>query len=451
MQNIDYELKIIYLLGYTIKETEENKWDILDENKNIVGYIHKTLTGFETQINDAKIRFNISRSFNDLSNTKYHFYVTREDITYKIELDFGTSPSVIINHKALEVINFSHGKNGLIVKFEDDDTKEQTKDKRIAFNYNEIGDNKFQKMYSYNSVAKEDSSTTIVNVFAHHDSRFQSPNIMEATYASWENGEIKKAKKATMLGDVGIFAIKHQVGLEAFEKFRNKLNALLPFKQDILTALLENSPYTSEKLLGPFLTDVTSNLKKKFKLKETLSTFNSKFIGEVISELISRVEAQEYIYYDGILTHKTKNDENFINSTLETQNQTRAIATPAAILWNAYSSKISFDEVVATRQGLLLEKNSNTMPFDNQRITFYEIAYNEYGKLEIVPSFEFAQFPYVKYLIDSLIAYRINNKTMDISKARISEIISKIVAAYLERDIHPEFHEDILTSNLINK
>lgn len=141
--NIENEKRLIELLGYSlIGPNGSNRWLIIDENQNEVGYIqykklingnakkgYNKIFGYETFIDNQSISCDFSRKIND-KNGNYKFYIKRDNQKPDyVEMNIGEYPSLNIWSEENSIISFYIDYRGLYLRF---------KSKTDNFNYVDI-------------------------------------------------------------------------------------------------------------------------------------------------------------------------------------------------------------------------------------------------------------------------------------------------------------------------
>lgn len=298
--NLEKEKKLIDLLGYNlIGPDNNNRWIIIDENNNKVGFIQykklhnankkegvAKIFGYHTSINSKDITCEFTREANDKNGS----IITDIDYNYKIdikkdnektdhiELSMGKYPCLTMWSKKYGFINFSVDGLQLYLNY---------KSKTDNFNieeiliYSNIGDKDYKhdeytyqlryckkdlELSDFNDKGRTSREISGVSV----DDRFM---VIENT---WVNGNHRYQKRNFVDGNVKEMAIKHQMGIDCFNHFRYFINKILPFKKDLIETMLTDDiiarngldiffpDYENEKMLSKDTSDI-DKVKKKIR------------------------------------------------------------------------------------------------------------------------------------------------------------------------------------------
>ena len=71
---------------------------------------------------------------------------------------------------------------------------------------------------------------------------------MKLVENTWINGKLRTNKENIVVGNVEEMVVKHGMGIDVFKHFRFLINQILPFKQDVVSVMLENSLCKREEL-----------------------------------------------------------------------------------------------------------------------------------------------------------------------------------------------------------
>lgn len=268
--NIDREQKLIELLGYhLIGPNHSNRWLILDENNNQVGFIqykklfkknvnkgYPATFGYHIEIDGPKVSYKSTRKINNVSskqseNTRfsYGFDIKREngDMDH-VEISMGECLYLNVWSKKYGFIDFKIDHEKLFLNF---------KSRTENFNIEELvvfqsdGENRpsYKKEYIYQirycskELELSDDNlkgTTIREISGVCNSWYQESNQLELSEKTWINGKLRKDRKNLVNGTVEEMAMKHQMGIDSFHYFRSFINQILPFQQDVISATLSD-------------------------------------------------------------------------------------------------------------------------------------------------------------------------------------------------------------------
>lgn len=278
--NIEKEKTFIDLLGYTIIGPDNNnRWIIIDQNSEKVGYIQykklknknkkkgiKAIYGYETFIDSSSIKYIASREINEeneitfdkinltIKNYFYKFLIKKanneEDY---IEMHIGDEPSLIICSKEYGYINFSIMYcGGLYLNY---------KSKTDNFNIEEVltyhntpyyEEHRRYKEYSYqiryckknfelsDSNPKGRTDREIAGKQPYYENYFNDKKILKISTKTWVNGQLKAERENDVEGTVEEMAAKNEMGLDCFNHFRFLANQIIPFNKDVISAIVSD-------------------------------------------------------------------------------------------------------------------------------------------------------------------------------------------------------------------
>lgn len=283
--NLKNEKKLVELLGYNlIGPDNSNRWSIVDENNIQVGFIqYKKLFnknskkgipvtfGYCGTIDSSDISCKFTRKLKDnCSETlddyfTYEFEVKRENgNTDTVEICMGEYPRINMWSKEYGFTDFYVNYEGLYLNF---------KSKTENFNTEETIVFKPNKEYTYqisyckkefNLDSEKESGITTRIIRGIYEPYFQEPNKLNLIETTWINGKLRTNRKNEVIGTVEEMAMKHQMGVEAFNHFRYLINQILPVKKDIISTVL-NDEIVKEYGLSLFISDLE---KENIKLKQ---------------------------------------------------------------------------------------------------------------------------------------------------------------------------------------
>lgn len=276
INNIEHEKKLVELLGYNlIGPDKSNRWLITDENNNQVGFIqYKKLFkknnkkgfpatyGYHIEINSNEISYNSTRKV-DKENDKigidtrfnYELDIKREngDIDH-LEINLGENPGLTLWSKEYGFMNFRLDWNGLFLNFksktENFNVEEtivyQIVDRQISRRPNEYA---YQLNYCDKDIdldydlAKGIRGRSITGKSDPYQQDHSEINVIER---SWINNKLRTNKENIVAGTIEEMARKQKMGIDAFKHFRFLINQILPFKQEVISLMLDY--YKNEEL-----------------------------------------------------------------------------------------------------------------------------------------------------------------------------------------------------------
>lgn len=283
METMEHEYKFLNMLGYKIKPSYESRWNIFDENDNIVGFIQRkkminknkkkelsAVFGYVMEIESDAISYKKKRQFNYEYDVFYYaFDIKRENgKNDHVDMNCGEFPSITLWSEEYGCMEFRINNDGLFVNFKSK-TENFNLEEIIVFKGSAEVENYRSKEYTYqisycnNKIELSDNNS---NGRTSHEITFKSTsyqqdcNQMEIGECSWINGKLRTNKKNISTGTVEEATIKHQMGIDALSHFRYILNNIVPFKQEIMSAILANTTCIKEAGIEYFYPDVIEQL-----------------------------------------------------------------------------------------------------------------------------------------------------------------------------------------------
>lgn len=269
--NIEHEMKLISMLGFDlIGPDNSNRWLILDEEGNQVGFIqYKKLNnanakkglvktyGYQTEIENKDFSYKATRKITneneksglvsrDDSRFSYEFDIKRENGTIDhVKIGAGDYPELSLWSQDYGNMNFTAGCKGLYLDF---------KSKTENFNIEEIvvyEISREQEEYAYQlRYSDKQQELNDVSAFGVTDLQitgistiYQPLGEMELIERTWENGKLIPRSESIVEGTVKEMVVNHEMGIAAFNHFRYLINQILPFKQEVISTILENYFY----------------------------------------------------------------------------------------------------------------------------------------------------------------------------------------------------------------
>lgn len=265
--NINYEKKLVELLGYNlIGPDNSNRWLIRDDNGNQVGFIQykkiysenkkrglPALFGYYTTIDSPIINYNFCRKCNnsnyrnDIDNFHYELDIkNKNEGNDSIELDIGEYPTLRMWSQKYGFIDFHVADGGFHLNFKSK-TENFNIEEYVYFKNETEASHSAQYIYQIRYCDKnlklDDDNlkgTIIREISGKYNQYYQEDNRLELSEKSWINGKLRTNRKNVVIGNIKEMAIKHQMGIDAFNHFRFLINEILPFKEDIISTLLSD-------------------------------------------------------------------------------------------------------------------------------------------------------------------------------------------------------------------
>lgn len=278
--NIDYEMKLLNLLGYNlIGPNNSNRWIITDKDNNQVGYIqykkvykgnkkkeYKKEFAYISMIDSKEILFNNTRKISNNNNNSYSymFDIKRENgVTDHVELDI----SDIINmHLCIwsKKYGFSSLKidyDGLYVYFKSKTDNFNIEEVISYSNTNDCLANYFYQIKYCKKNRKISNNryvtTREIGGYSNGNDRL---NLFERV---WNGNYLIKNNNFNVVGSIEEMAELHEMGILAFNHYRYLLNKILPFDKDIIKEEITDDVIDNNNLSIFIEKDVKKIIKKK--------------------------------------------------------------------------------------------------------------------------------------------------------------------------------------------
>lgn len=263
---MEKELALIDMLGYKIKQIYETRWNVLDENDKIVGFIQKkkihskdikknlpAVFGYITKIDSDKIIYNDKTIIGDENNFNYSFDIKVNGDNDYVEMNI-KYPSITLWSKEYGFISFHLTYNNLFFNY---------KSKTDKFNIEECVSYKWDK----ERYGKDDNKEFIYDISfcdkkfdidatksrrslkisaKHNPDNKNSLDVEERTLKA--NKLINHTKSESDL-TMYEFIEEHKMGIDSFDHLRYIFTKALPFKQEFFSTVFENYGFSQEELL----------------------------------------------------------------------------------------------------------------------------------------------------------------------------------------------------------
>ncbi|HOZ54070.1 MAG TPA: hypothetical protein PKY25_01930 [Bacilli bacterium] len=284
-QEMEQELMFLNMLGYKMKPLYETRWNILDENDNIVGYIQikrlrkknvetgePAVYGYVTEIDSESISLKDRREFDDKSEHFYcEFNIKREGELDRAEISFGKYPRITIWSKQYGFMNFYIDSNTLYANYKSQ-TETFNVEELVIFKYTKNNEtdiySKKEYIYQIRHCDKEhelnDNDSIGRNtreISVKYDLWGNKENEVKVERRTWKNGKLISNITNTCSGTVEEAIEKQKMGIDAISRFRYILNDILPFKQEIVSAITTKTPYIVEQGVELFFSDIIEQFK----------------------------------------------------------------------------------------------------------------------------------------------------------------------------------------------
>lgn len=286
--NLEKEKKLIELLGYSlVGPNGSNRWFILDENQNKVGYIqykkiyngnskkgYSKILGYQMVIDSPKVSCDFLRPVND----KFGKTIDGPNFGYTIEIkkdnqendvvhiNFGDYPSLTVWSKKYGFIEFMINYNGLYLNYKtktdkfnieevliyknpDNDCRE---DKKYVYQIGYCKSNLELSYYNHKGRTTREISGT-----EHYENR-NKLMVSERTFVS---GKLRTKRDSIVDGTVEEMAAMNQMGIDCFDHFRFLVNQIVPFNKDVISELVSGD-MIEEKNLSVFFPDYEKEMEE---------------------------------------------------------------------------------------------------------------------------------------------------------------------------------------------
>ncbi len=327
--DIESEIKLVAMLGYNlIGPNNSNRWLIVDENNNQVGFIqykklfnenvkkgYSKTYGYHTEIDSKDISYkatrkieNESRKIGFDSKFRYELDIRRGNGNIDhIDINVGDYPNLTLWSKEYGFMNFKVDYEGLYLNYKSK-TENFNIEETLVYKTDGEKVSKRPKEYSYQlrycdkCIELNDENLKgikICEITGTSTPYQQNYNEMKLVENTWINGKLIINKENIVVGNVEEMAVKHGMGIDAFKHFRFLINQILPFKQEVISVMLENSLCKREELslfipeLGKVTEQKSNGDCKENNLITKMHEVASKLTKEKSMELFA--EHEEYI------------------------------------------------------------------------------------------------------------------------------------------------------------
>ena len=270
--NIENEKRLIELLGYSLIGPDgSNRWLIIDENQNKVGYIqykklyngnvkkgYNKIFGYETLIDSRSIEWNFQRKIND-KNGNYKFYIKRDNQEPDyVEMNIGEYHSLKIWSKDNGFISFYIDYRGLYLNYKSKTDKFNIEE---VLKYKNIDDEYHNKEYLYqirynkkdHKLSGSNSKITVQREIS-GTQNFYDKNQLKISTRTWVGRKLRTNRDRVVEGTIEEMATKHQMGIDCFSHFRFLINQIIPFNEDVISVII-NDDRIKESNLSIFFPD----------------------------------------------------------------------------------------------------------------------------------------------------------------------------------------------------
>ena len=281
------EIKLLELLGYEtaafpfeipLEHKVLEKWNVVDANGTVVGTIErkkvrdgnrKKTEAIITKIESDTISHHKTRLINNEHyNSLYEIIVKNVDGTEdKVSLSCGEFPNIQIWSEKYPFTQFFLSHNKLFSNFHTE-LKDCNLEEIVVLEKIKRSDGSYynkEYFYQVNQFNKEipfakysigqDGVAGIISVKydEHHLLYGKEPLTVQTQL--WIKKKLEENKIKNVAGTIDEAVVKHELGINAISRIRHQLNERLPFKQEIFSFMLAETPYLDESF-GLFFPDI---------------------------------------------------------------------------------------------------------------------------------------------------------------------------------------------------
>lgn len=266
------------MLGYNlIGPDNSNRWLIIDENNNKVGFIqykklfnenakkgYSKTYGYHMELDSKDIYYKGTRKIENVSGKisfdsrfSYELDIKRENGNIDhIDINVGDYPNLTLWSKKYGFMNFKVDYEGLYLNFKSKTENFNTEEVLV---YKTDGDKVsnhskeyyYQLRYCDKCIELNDENLKgikIREITGTSTPYQQNYNEMKLVENTWINGKLRTNIENIVVGNVEEMVVKHGMGIDAFKHFGLLINQILPFKQEVISVMLENHLCKREEL-----------------------------------------------------------------------------------------------------------------------------------------------------------------------------------------------------------
>lgn len=278
MDNIDIEQKFLELLDYKVSRVpNSNRYLIFDKFNKYVGFIQRKkiykknkkkgldeIFGYQTYIDSDDIIYNSTRRIDSDNDYNYLFTVKGQQGNFSVNINIGKNPSLDIFGSKYEHFIFSIENQKFYFTFNSSSGK---------FYFNETvivelaSSDDLNSNYSYtlNFSKKEDALINWKNFNTMMLEANEIPKIylwddrnLEIKQSLFEDNKCISDDEVSTSGSIEEVIEKHNIAILSFSHFRYLVNKILPFKDEVITSIIEQRGL-DEKEFKLFIPDYKLN------------------------------------------------------------------------------------------------------------------------------------------------------------------------------------------------
>lgn len=298
MDSIESEERLLDLLGYYVDGPDNsNRWKILDNSGNVVGFIQRKklvkknnkknlepIFGYCMEIDSKDIKYKGQRRLN--SRNLPNFYDERFEYSFKIrnilndmdtiELSLGNNPKIMIRSKDYGISEFSN--DGDILKLAYTSAEDSfIIDETIFVKSGENLEGNKEYTYSNSLTAyttpdyTEESKQIITQISFYQRGEDEDSKVIKVVEKAWLNGVIIKEEQNLLANTIAEAITAHSVGVQALNNYRNLLNEHYPWNEEIMDALFKHKTIEQEEFQS-LIPDIAEKQQEEKRQKEFMKT-----------------------------------------------------------------------------------------------------------------------------------------------------------------------------------
>lgn len=277
IHDIKSEAKIVSMLGYNlIGPDNSNCWLITDENNIQIGFIqykklfnkndkkgYPATFGYHMEINGKEIKYIGTRKL-DNPGFSYELDITRENGNIDhLDISVGEYPGLALWSKDYGFMSFKVDYQGLYLNFKSKTDNFNLEEVLVYKNDgNSVSDQPKEYVYqlrycdkSLNLDSENQKGITIREICGRCTSYQQDCGQINLVENTWINNKLRTNRENLVNGKLEEMVVKHRMGIDSFNHFRFLINQILPFKQEIISSMLENY-YGKREELALFISEL---------------------------------------------------------------------------------------------------------------------------------------------------------------------------------------------------
>lgn len=267
VHNLSKEKKLIDLLGYHLLGPDNsNRWIITDKQDTPVGFIQykkqhnkkkrrglDAVFGYNTIIDSDEIYYNETRNLSSVDEDEndyafnYSFDIKRDNVDKdSLTLSIGKNSAITLWSRKYGFIDFSINKNKVFLNFKRKNDKLNIGEtiRYDGYSNENISPLKkyfYQVRYCDKSIPLT-NDTKNVSILDIEGSMIEHPGekpVIDLTERTWKNMAMTYERRTTVDGTIEDMIIIHEMGIDAVKYFTEIIRDILPFSENIFSAIFE--------------------------------------------------------------------------------------------------------------------------------------------------------------------------------------------------------------------